>query len=57
MNNKPNTKEKITLPANTQKEMMKFFLKTSTPKIAAGNQPTRKPKRKTPEPNARGNEV
>jgi len=33
----PNTipKEKITLPENTQREMMKFFLKTSIPKIAA----------------------
>jgi len=52
MNNKPNTKEKITLPANTQKEMMKFFLKTSTPKIAAGNQltnPKEKPLNLVPE--------
>ena len=28
------TKEKIVLPENTQREMMKFFLKTSIPKIA-----------------------
>jgi hypothetical protein len=31
----PDSKEKIILPENLQREMMKFFLKTSMPKIAA----------------------
>ena len=30
-------KEKIILPQNLQREMIKFFLKTSIPKIAAQN--------------------
>ena len=30
-------KEKIILPQNLQREMIKFFLKTSIPKIAANN--------------------
>jgi len=30
----PDTKEKIILPINLQREMMKFFLRTSMPKIA-----------------------
>jgi len=29
------TKEKIILPKNLQREMIKFFLKTSLPKLAA----------------------
>ena len=29
--------EKIILPKNLQREMMKFFLKTSMPKIVAAN--------------------
>jgi hypothetical protein len=31
------TKEKIILPINLQREMMKFFLRTSMPKIAERN--------------------
>ena len=34
MEKEANTKEKIILPENTQREMMKFFLKTSIPQIA-----------------------
>ena len=37
MDKETNTKEKIILPKNTQREMMKFFLKTSIPKIAEKN--------------------
>ena len=35
MNNKTNAEDKITLPKNVQREMMKFFLRTSIPTIAA----------------------
>jgi hypothetical protein len=34
---KPDTKEKIVLPENLQREMMKFFMKTSIPKIVERN--------------------
>jgi len=37
------TKEKIKLPKNLQKEMMKFFLKTSIPKIAADKERQQEP--------------
>ena len=37
MDKATNAKEKITLPENTQREMMKFFLKTSIPQIAEKN--------------------
>jgi len=33
----PDTKEKIILPKNLQREMMKFFLRTSMPKIVEKN--------------------
>ncbi len=36
-NKQPDVKEKITLPEKLQREMMKFFLKTSMPKIADTN--------------------
>jgi len=38
LNNKEKANEKIILPENTQREMMKFFLSTSIPKIAADKQ-------------------
>jgi len=34
MDRKPNAEEKIILPKNLQREMIKFFLKTSMPKLA-----------------------
>jgi len=34
MNLKTDTKDKIILPESLQREMIKFFLKTSVPKIA-----------------------
>ena len=34
MNQETDTKEKIILPKNLQREMIKFFLGTSMPKIA-----------------------
>ena len=37
MDNIDNTKEKIILPKNLQREMIKFFLKTSMPKLAMLN--------------------
>ena len=33
----PDTKDKIILPKNLQREMMKFFLRTSMPKIVEKN--------------------
>ena len=36
-NPKPDEKEKITLPDKLQREMMKFFMKTSVPKLAEVN--------------------
>jgi hypothetical protein len=33
----PDTNEKIILPENLQREMMKFFMKTSIPKIVERN--------------------
>jgi len=46
-------KEKITLPENTQREMMKFFLKTSIPKIAADKKRQANP----PNPNLEADNV
>ena len=44
MDDKTKGKDKtITLPENTQREMMKFFLRTSIPKIAADKQSKKKP--------------
>jgi len=40
-------KEKIKLPKNLQREMMKFFLKTSIPKIAADKERQQKPPNST----------
>ena len=36
-------KEKMVLPQNLQREMIKFFLKTSIPKIAADKERQQKP--------------
>ena len=47
MDVKSNDKEKIILKDNAQREMMKFFLKTSIPKIAADKQRKKDP----PNPN------
>jgi len=52
MDNITNTKEKIILPKNLQREMIKFFLKTSMPKLAMLNEsdtePTQDKEQQTP---------
>jgi hypothetical protein len=41
----PDTKEKIILPKGLQREMVKFFLKTSVPKLAELNKEQSSPKK------------
>ena len=41
---KTDKKEKIILPENLQREMIKFFLKTSVPKIVAEKERQQPPK-------------
>ena len=55
MDNKSATgaKNKITLPPNIQREMIKFFLKTSIPKIAADKE-QREQQQKPPNSNEWG---
>jgi len=38
-----NAKEKIVLTENTQREMMKFFIRTSIPKIASDKKQKKQP--------------